>query len=264
RSTVGWNPSEFGPNGSYSECGLDCPVEGVSWYDAVAYANELSKDASLTPCYILSNVFCEKGATRTDATNYMACFDGSEAMSGGITSATVELNGVTSVYDCEGYRLPTEAEWEYAARAGTTTAFYNGGITNTDRIPLDPNLDAIGWYGGNSSYKSGGWACRGYHSGATYCGPQPVGGKPANAFGLCDMSGNVWEWVWDWYESSYPEGNTSSPVEDPTGPTSAPTRVARGGGWNTYASLCRAARRSNPSPRGRHFSVGFRLARSLP
>ena len=121
------------------------------------------------------------------------------------------------------YRLPTEAEWEYAARAGTTGDRYAG------------NLDAIAWYGENSGDR-----------------PHPVGGKAANAFGLHDMLGNVWEWVQDWY-GGYPGGT----VTDPRGPESGSARVSRGGGWFLGASHWRS------SGRGYSF-LGFRLLRTVP
>ena len=146
--------------------------------------------------------------------------------------------------DGRTYRLPTEAEWEYAARAGTTTAFYSGGITHPDSSPVDPNLDAIGWYGGNSyvSYTPN-WLGR---------GPHPVARKQPNAFGLYDMSGNVWEWV-------QPAATDSARPEMDFFPG-----TLRGGSWNNGARHCRSARRYRyyyPSYRI-IISRGFRLALS--
>ncbi len=139
------------------------------------------------------------------------------------------------------YRLPTEAEWEYAARAGSTTAFPNGGITMTDNsCDYDPNLDAIGWYCGNSDRET-----------------HPVAQKQANAWGLFDMSGNIREWIQDWY-GDYPIGS----VTDPTGPSTGSSRVLRGGSWNDHAWICRSAYRYWISPDNRIFSLGFRLASS--
>ena len=135
------------------------------------------------------------------------------------------------------YRLPTEAEWEYAARAGTTTDTYAGDITQP--VGNDPVVNGIAWYGGNSG------------------GPtQPVGQKAPNAFGLHDMLGNVWEWVGDWY-GSYPGGT----VTDPEGPASGSGRVFRGGSWFIIAGYCRSAYRNGDSPGGRDGSLGFRLLR---
>ena len=126
------------------------------------------------------------------------------------------------------YRLPTEAEWEHAARAGTAGDRYA------------PNLDAIAWYGDNSGGR-----------------PQPVGRKAPNAWGLHDMLGNVYEWVQDWF-GDYPGGA----VTDPGGPGSGSYRVARGGGWAGGGRGCRAPSRSNGSPGARIGDLGFRLLRT--
>ncbi len=125
------------------------------------------------------------------------------------------------------YRLPSEAEWEYAARAGTTGARYG-------------ELDEIAWDSGNSGFKT-----------------HPVGEKRPNAWGLHDMLGNVWEWVGDWY-GAYPSGA----MTDPAGPRTGSYRVYRGGGWNAYARLVRSAYRHYDSPGYRFNSVGFRLVRT--
>ncbi len=135
------------------------------------------------------------------------------------------------------YALPTEAQWEYGARAGSTTAFYNGGITSC--YDEDSNLNVIGWYDYNSESKT--------HS---------VAQKTPNAWGLYDMSGNVWEWCQDWY-GSY----SSSPSVDPTGPNSGSSRVIRGGCWNYGAGRCRSADRGHRYPGGRGSFIGFRLVR---
>ncbi|MBF0226022.1 MAG: formylglycine-generating enzyme family protein [Desulfobacterales bacterium] len=136
------------------------------------------------------------------------------------------------------YRLPTEAEWEYSARAGTTTALPNGDITVTD-CNYDSNLDKIGWYCYNSGSKT-----------------HPVAQKQANLWGLYDMHGNVWEWCSDWYDS-YP----STVVIDPTGASTGPSRVIRGGDWNDDALYCRSAYRGYDSPSPRISSIGTRLVR---
>jgi formylglycine-generating enzyme required for sulfatase activity len=138
------------------------------------------------------------------------------------------------------YGLPTEAQWEYAARAGSTTAFYNGAITELN-CGYDPNLDVIGWYCYNSGSKT-----------------HPVAGKAPNAWGLYDMSGNVWEWCSDWYASDY---YSISPTDNPQGPSSGSDRVFRGGSWFHYAQYCRSANR-NDTPDRRSYYLGFRLVLS--
>ena len=131
------------------------------------------------------------------------------------------------------YRLPTEAEWEYAARAGTTTAYSFGD---------DPLLlGEYAWYSGNAKGKT-----------------HPVGQKKSNAWGLHDMHGNVWEWVQDWYSKPYPSGT----VTDPQGPASGSIRVYRGGSWITHARYCRVSYRDDQSPGGRVVHLGFRLLRT--
>ncbi len=190
RALMGSNPSYF------SDCGGSCPAEQVSWYDAIAYANALSESMGLRACY------------GTDGT----------VLGGG------------SVYDCEGYRLPTEAEWEYAARAGSTRARYG-------------YLSRVAWLWKNS--------------GAT---THPVGQLQPNAWGLYDMLGNVSEWTHDWYAEDY--GNGNSTVIDPVGASSGVTRVYRGGGWGSDPAGARAAFRANVEPFWRNYTLGFRLARS--
>jgi formylglycine-generating enzyme required for sulfatase activity len=132
------------------------------------------------------------------------------------------------------YRLPTEAEWEYAVRAGSTTAYSFGDSTS--------QLGQYAWHDGNAG-------------GATH----PVGRLQPNAWGLHDMHGNVWEWVQDW-KGTYPSGT----VTDPTGPQSGSYRVSRGGSWNYAARYCRSANRDDFAPAYRHFYLGFRLLREVP
>ena len=128
------------------------------------------------------------------------------------------------------YRLPTEAEWEYAARAGTQTKYSFGDDAS--------RLGDYAWYGDNSGGRT-----------------HPVGKKP-NAWGLYDMHGNVWEWVQDWYGSDY---YSNSPSTDPKGPSSGSNRVSRGGSWLYSAGKCRSANRDNYSPGIRSVNIGFRL-----
>ena len=137
------------------------------------------------------------------------------------------------------FRLPTEAEWEYACRAGTTTRYYWGDD------PSYSEIDNYAWYSGNNSPN----------------GTKVVGQKLPNAWGLFDMSGNLWEWCNDRYSSSY---YSNSPATDPQGPTSGSYRVARGGNWSSYARYCRSAFRSYDSPVYRYNYIGVRLLRSHP
>jgi formylglycine-generating enzyme required for sulfatase activity len=193
------NPSQF------AACGGSCPVEQVSWNDAVDYVNRLSDAAGLARCY-----------------------DANRAFAG---------------LECLGYRLPTEAEWEYAARAGTQTA-YNTGVNTQTGCVNDPNLDLAGWYCGNANNTT-----------------HPVGQKRANEWGLLDMHGNVWEWVQDWY-GGYQGGAVSDPIGPPIGDGQV-GRIGRGGSWGIVAQLARAAQRGWNHPGHRDGYIGLRPVRSL-
>jgi formylglycine-generating enzyme required for sulfatase activity len=145
----------------------------------------------------------------------------------------VSWNTIQGYLSATGFRLPTEAEWEYACRAGTQTPFYNG---STD----DSTVGALAWYSANSGNQT-----------------RPVGGKLANAFGFHDMLGNVWEWVNDWYGGYTPEAQTN-----PTGPVSASDRVLRGGSWISDTNgVCSSARSHGP-PGLSNLVIGFRVART--
>ena len=145
-------------------------------------------------------------------------------------------SGSTSFMSLTGLRLPTEAEWEYAYRAGTTTAFH-GFPGYTSGTNEDYQLGNIAWYQGG--------------------GTRPVGGKFANGLGLHDMSGNVWEYCQDWY-GAYSSGS----VTNPTGPATGTSRVLRGGGWNDYATYLRASQRYDHTPDHVNILIGFRAVRN--
>ncbi|MDR1898272.1 MAG: formylglycine-generating enzyme family protein, partial [Prevotellaceae bacterium] len=145
----------------------------------------------------------------------------------------------------KNYRLPTEAEWEYAARGGNKSKGYKYSGSNT--------VDNVAWHDGNSGKKRRQWVITGYSGGATH----PVGQKSPNELGIYDMSGNVWEWCDDW------SGNYSNVVQtNPKGPSSGSYRVIRGGSWYNSAQSVRVPYRSYRTPDDRGDLIGFRLARS--
>jgi formylglycine-generating enzyme required for sulfatase activity len=176
----------------------------VTWYDAVEFCNKLSQLEGLTPAYTING--------RTPATGYP------------ITNAAVTAN-----WSNNGYRLPTEAQWEYACRAGTTTAYYTG---------TENSLVNYAWYNANSEDKT-----------------HAVGQKKGNGFDLFDMHGNVWEWCWDWF------GSYGGAQTDPTGAFSGVTRVNRGGSWYSSPQGLRSACRNGDIPSSQFANLGFRVVR---
>jgi formylglycine-generating enzyme required for sulfatase activity len=185
-------------NNPSSMKGDNLPVTNVSWFDVVEYCNKLSGKSGLTPAYSGSN------------------------------------DNISCNFTANGYRLPTEAEWEYAARGGNRDMFsfaYAGGNT----------VDVLGWHTGNSEQRS--------HEIAT---------KQPNSLGLYDMSGNVWEWCWDWY-SAY----TLREATNPQGAARGENRVTRGGSWSSDASQLRSAYRNPATPASNYQDVGFRVIRPI-
>jgi formylglycine-generating enzyme required for sulfatase activity len=183
--------------------GSQNPVEQIRWSDAVRYCNARSEAEDLQACYDLNTWECD--------------------------------------FSANGYRLPTEAEWEYACRAGTKTAYFFGNDAS--------KLKDYAWFDENSGQK-----------------PQPVGQKPANPWGLYDMCGNVWEWCNDFYKVDYYQ---ESPRENPRGPEMGETKVVRGGAWKFSAESCRSGYRYNEDPGYADVCFGydiygFRSVRNAP
>ena len=173
--------------------GSNLPVEQLSWFDALEYCNRRSARENLTPVY------------------------------------TINGNNVAWNNEANGYRLPTEAEWEYACRSGTQTPYYSG-----------TSINDTGWYTGNSDGKT-----------------HPVGEKQPNSFGLYDMHGNVLEWCWDWL-GKY----TAETQSNPRGASTGNERVYRGGSWRFEANQTRSAFRFGNHPNIKTFFLGFRVARN--
>lgn len=194
----------------FDDCGFDCPVESVTWYDAVAFCNALSEAQDLPRCYL------------------------------GV-APDITFVGVR----CRGYRLPSEAEWEFAVRGGADGPVYTYG-DGTEAVEPGvgcdaPGLDPIAWHCGNADAQ-----------------PGPVADKLPNAYGLHDMLGNVWEWVHD----AYGDYATIHYV-DPIGPKRGSAKVVRGGAFDSGAEDIRSARRRGLEPDTATSNVGFRVARTV-
>ncbi|MBN1592540.1 MAG: SUMF1/EgtB/PvdO family nonheme iron enzyme, partial [Candidatus Coatesbacteria bacterium] len=188
------------------------PTTYETWFDNVEFCNKLSDAHGLTKCYTITN----KQYSTSDHR---------------IISADVSCN-----FTADGYRLPTEAEWEYACRAGTTSRFNTG--------DLDSDIFRAGWVSGNANGR-----------------PHPVGEKEANAWGLYDMHGNAAEWCWDWYDDDYYE-ERPNPDIDPLGPSNRSKRVTRGGNFGAIPWFYRCASRDPTSPSNYTGGLGLRLCRS--
>ena len=207
------------PSSSYGD-GDNYPAYYVSWYDALVYCNKRSMAEGFTPCYSISG--------STDPSKWGTV----------PTSSNNTWNAVVCNWNANGYRLPTEAEWEYAARAGDNTV---ASLTYSGTSDVN-KLGEYAWYSSNSNSKT-----------------HEVGTKKANGFGLYDMSGNVWEWCWNWWTNSYDaeaEGGS-----DPTGSSAGSYRVGRGGGWDGYSDGCAVSCRNYFGPYSR-FDLGFRVVRA--
>jgi formylglycine-generating enzyme required for sulfatase activity len=194
----------------------------------------------------------------TDAPMYWVNWNEASAFCHKLTERERAANRLPAGYV---YRLPTEAEWEYACRAGTNTATFAGEIKILGRYNA-PALDEIAWYGGNSSV---GWTSSGGLNTDSWQEKQYPGGRAAqrsvatrkpNPWGLYDMLGNVWEWCADWYGPQLPGGE----VTDPVGPATGKKHVSRGGSWMFAADGSRSAKRFCDEPGARFRCVGFRIA----
>jgi formylglycine-generating enzyme required for sulfatase activity len=215
QAVMGSNPSGFSSDPASGDVQGNRPVEAVSWYDAIVFCNKLSMTEGLTPAYRIS------GSTNPADWGDVP------------TSSNSTWDAAELVSESTGYRLPTEAQWEYAAKGGNGTP---GNYTYSG----SNNLNDVGWSNVNSNMMT-----------------HEVGKKTANGLGIYDMSGNVWEWCWDWY------GDYSSGAQNnPAGPASGTNRVIRGGSWAHGDQYLRSALRSYVYPSRRIDYLGFRLVRS--
>ena len=199
-------------NGLTGDAVKNNPVNYINWYDALVYCNTRSIQENLTPCYSIN------GSTNPNDWGSVP------------TNNDSTWNAATCDFAADGYRLPTEAEWEWAARGGKESTYTYAG---------SDDIDEVAWYTGNTNDT----------------GTRDVKSKKANGYGLYDMSGNVWEWCWDWY------GSISSGTPD-AGPVSGSSRCPRGGSWFNNTSDAQVASRGNIYPNYRNYYYGFRLVRS--
>jgi formylglycine-generating enzyme len=227
------NSYSFG--GSASALRPSHPTQSVTWYDCVKWANARSQRDGLTPCYYT-------GGDKTTVYRTGSLTIGNDAVR----------------WDANGYRLPTEAEWEKAARGGVSGRRFPWGNANLiDHFRANYNGDPTSY-----TYDTSAGLIR--HPAFSYWDPStsPVGSFAPNGYGLYDMAGNVNEWCWDWYDNDYYTGSHNA--ADPRGPGSGSQRVMRGGAFSFSAKACRVADRSSYAPNQHKTAIGFRLVRAAP
>jgi len=225
------------PSDATKSSGTRDPVQYTNWYHAIAFCNKLSIAERLTPVYAVSGVHFST-LTYADIP----------------TTDNATWNAVTATWTNNGYRLPTEMEWMWAAMGAPADG--QGGGTNTTGYTK-------AFAGSTGSNAIGDYAVFGYSGSetgrTTTERSNRVGSKitGANELGLYDMSGNVWEWNWDWDPTTYPTGT----LTDYVGAASGTSRVVRGGSWDNFATFCTVAYREVSNPIIQRYSIGFRVVR---